>query len=90
MEVTTGVIKKIILIQTPRTDTVLWTVQTVHHAIEINFIQTMETETIRKIDHGFTLTLDHITTITIINPEITQESKQQLSKQTEKLFSTTT
>ena len=31
----------------------------------------METETIRIIDHGITLTKDHITTIKILDPEIT-------------------
>ena len=39
--------------------------------IQSKVIQTMETKIIRIIDHGFTLTIHHITTITIIDPELT-------------------
>ena len=71
IEVIIRTIIEIFLIQTLGTDTILKIVQEIHHKIEIKIIQTMETEFILIVYHETTLTINHIITITVIDPVIT-------------------
>ena len=70
-EVFTQFLIDLVLTRTLETDTFLRIVQGILQTTEIETNRIVETELIQIINHGITLTKDHIITITIIDPVIT-------------------